>query len=180
MFAGVIFAAGAEGLEVGDVTVGGNYLGIAGWMRQDNRGATDAKRRGLDAAFSRATSERATRSVSWSPVGPFDVAFAVTNGTDESATNPDGKFEVSGRLGVDIVPDRVRIAVPGTVSDDTGPTGGSGVEVVTDQKVRRYQVGLAYRFGEDWMAKVEYFPDDYERTSSGRVDGVVGALAGRF
>lgn len=56
----------------------------------------------------------------------FDAAFALTNGTDESAGNADGNFEWVARIGTGKILPGLRLAGSYMDSDDTAPSGQSG------------------------------------------------------
>jgi hypothetical protein len=209
----------------------------------------------------------ALASASWSI---FDATAVVSNGTDESATNPDGKFAFLGGVGVTPV-SGLRIAASYLTSDDTEPRGNSGlganlegwmvdgryefmegtwirgyygnvelgdenpstrddvriwagemrhgwqkwhlaarisgwdpddddgsgagmsaalrnpglalnyadgIAIVTDQSVRRLQIGVGYQWLENFQVKAEWFQDNYDRPSGGRTSDVSGVIFG--
>ncbi len=52
-----------------------------------------------------------------------DFTLAVTNGTDESASNPDGNFELAVSAGTNVLAKRLRLAGSYMKSNDRGPAG---------------------------------------------------------
>lgn len=58
-----------------------------------------------------------------------------------------------------------------------------GVAVVTDQDVRRLQIGAGYQLFDNLLVKAEWFRDSYDRPSGGRstdVDGIIISANGQF
>jgi len=108
--------------------------------------------------------------------GHVEITMAVSNGTDESAANQDGNFELAGRVSwLPLQSNRLRLTGSLIYSDDASSTGENG----TVSKFSAGLVEMGYSSAEDKLRLRSYFGQlDYDDRVPETEDRVYAWMAG--